>query len=275
MGGLSHRSSQQLKRAAGADFRLANSNGRLKYGFEMSAATQPKLDTSSVQTRQALIEAGGAVFAEVGFHNATVREICRRAGANGAAVNYHFGDKDALYREVLAYYQARALQKFPLDMGVQPGAPAPARLRAFVRSFLLRIFDHSSDAWHGKLISREMIDPTSALDAIVVERIRPQAQHLGAIVRELIGGEADPETVRLCSFSLVSQCLFYHHCQPVVSRLFPEQKFSTEQVEKLADHITSFSLAAIKACSRRGKEAERPLVPKKSASSPRRLRAAR
>ena len=120
-----------------------------------------------------------------------------------------------------------------------------------------------------------MIDPTSALDAIVVERIRPQAQHLGAIVRELIGGEADPETVRLCSFSLVSQCLFYHHCQPVVSRLFPEQKFSTEQVEKLADHITSFSLAAIKACSRRGKEAQRPLASKKSASSPRRLRAAR
>ena len=237
----------------------------------MAAATQLKLDTSSAQTRQALIVAGGAVFAEVGFHNATVREICRRAGANIAAVHYHFGDKGALYREVLAYYQARALQKFPLDLGVRPGAPAPERLRAFVRSFLLRIFDHSSDAWHGKLISREMIDPTSALDAIVVERIRPQALHLGGIVRELLGGQPDPETVRLCSFSVVSQCLFYHHCQPVVSRLFPEQKFSPEQIERLADHITSFSLAAIKACSRRGKEAERPLAPRKSASSPRRL----
>ena len=232
----------------------------------MAAVTQSKLDTSAAQTRQALIVSGGAVFAEVGFHNATVREICRRAGANIAAVNYHFGDKDALYREVLAYYQARSLQKFPLDLGVRPGATATERLRAFVRSFLLRIFDHSSDAWHGKLISREMIDPTSALDAIVVERIRPQAQHLGAIVRELLGGQPDPETVRLCSFSVVSQCLFYHHCQPVVCRLFPEQKFSPEQVEKLADHITSFSLAAIKDAarvgSRRGNEAEIKRAPK-------------
>jgi TetR/AcrR family transcriptional regulator, regulator of cefoperazone and chloramphenicol sensitivity len=230
----------------------------LKYAFEMVAAP-PKADTSSAQTRQALIEAGGAVFAEVGFHNATVREICHRAGANIASVNYHFGDKGALYRAVLAYYQGRALQKYPLDLGVRPGAAAADRLRAFVRSFLLRIFDPSSDAWHGKLISREMIDPTTALDEILVERIRPQAQHLGGIVRELLGGEPDPDTVRLCSFSVVSQCLFYHHCQPVVLRLFPEQKFSPEQIERLADHITSFSLAAITAAASRAAAASKGL----------------
>ncbi len=223
-------------------------------------AAAPQVDASALQTRQSLIEAGGAVFAEVGFHNSTVREICRRAGANIAAVNYHFGDKAALYREVLDYYQSRSLQKFPLELGVRSSAPAAERLRAFVRSFLLRIFDHSSDAWHGKLISREMIDPTNALDAIVVERIRPQAQHLGGIVRELLGGDPNVELVRLCSFSVVSQCLFYHHCQPVVSRLFPEQKFSPEDIERLAEHITRFSLAAIKAIAR-----------KQSAASSRRL----
>ena len=63
----------------------------------MIAASVNKLDTASAQTRQALIEAGGAVFAEQGFHDATVRDICARAGANIAAVHYHFGDKEALY----------------------------------------------------------------------------------------------------------------------------------------------------------------------------------
>ena len=125
----------------------------------MSAATQPKLDTSSAQTRQALIEAGGAVFAEVGFHNATVREICRRAGANGAAVNYHFEDKAALYREVLAYYQARALQKFPLDMGVQPGAPATDRSNGSGKPEEL-VFDRPKSkkvgALHGRLSMRTL-----------------------------------------------------------------------------------------------------------------------
>lgn len=253
------------------NIKLANSNKCLKYAFEMASnAPGKKLDALSAQTRQALIEAGGAVFAEAGFHNATVREICRRAGANIAAVNYHFGDKDTLYREVLAYYQGRALQKFPLDLGVRPGAAPAERLKAFVRSFLLRIFDHSSDAWHGKLISREMIDPTDALDAIVVERIRPQAQHLGEIVRELLGGEPDAENVRLYSFSVVSQCLFYHHCGPVVRRLFPEQTFAPEQIERLADHITAFSLSAIQASGRRGTGAEPERAVQSSASKRRR-----
>jgi AcrR family transcriptional regulator len=51
---------------------------------------------SHVQTREALLEAAAQVFAELGFRAATVREICQRARANIASVNYHFGDKENL-----------------------------------------------------------------------------------------------------------------------------------------------------------------------------------
>ena len=70
------------------------------------------------ETRRQLLEAAGEVFATAGFRNATVREICRRAGANLAAVNYHFGDKEALYAEVLRYAQQKAFEKYPLLPGV-------------------------------------------------------------------------------------------------------------------------------------------------------------
>ena len=52
-------------------------------------------------TRKRLLGAATDVFAEHGYHGGTVREICRVAKVNLALVNYHFGDKMALYTEVL------------------------------------------------------------------------------------------------------------------------------------------------------------------------------
>ena len=199
------------------------------------------------ETRRQLIQAAGEVFAEFGFRNATVREICRRAGANVAAVNYHFGDKEKLYTEVLRYAQARALAKYPPLLDVAEDAPPERKLRAFVKSFLLRVFDKGPTAWHGKIMSREMIEPTAALDSLVEERMRPMAGQLWQIVSDILQCPLEDERVRLYAFSVVSKCVFYHHCRPVVSRLFPDQPaMDLARIERLAEHITGFSLAAMK-----------------------------
>lgn len=198
------------------------------------------------ETRHQLLEAAGGVFATAGFHNATVREICQRAGANLAAVNYHFGDKEGLYAEVLRYAQQKAFEKYPLLPGVGADASPTDKLRAFVRSFLLRIFDSEPTAWFGKMMLREMIEPTGALDSLLEERMRPMADQLRGIVAEILGGSPSDDRTRLCSLSVVSQCVFYHHCRRVVTRMFPEQRLDATAVEPLADHITQFSLAAMK-----------------------------
>jgi TetR/AcrR family transcriptional regulator, regulator of cefoperazone and chloramphenicol sensitivity len=198
------------------------------------------------ETRSQLLDAAGEVFAEVGFRHATVREICRRAGANVAAVNYHFGDKETLYTEVLRHSQQKAFAKYPPLLGVAADAPPEEKLGAFVRSFLLRIFDEGSFAWFGKMMSREMVEPTEALDSLVAERLRPMANLLLGLVADILGRPPHDEAVRLCCFSIVSQCVFYHHCRTMILRLFPEQRLDASAVEQLAGHIARFSLAAMK-----------------------------
>ena len=205
-----------------------------------------KIIASPAETRQSLLEAAGAVFAEHGYRGTTVREICQRARANVAAVNYHFGDKEQLYLEVLRHSHSQAVGKFPVDLGVDAKAPPAERLCAFIRSFLLRIFDTGPTAGMGKLMSMEMINPSHALDTLVEERIRPMADQLRGIVLEIMGAKANGEDARLCGLSIVSQCLFYVHCRSVVLRLYPNQQFEAEDIEKLAEHITRFSLAALK-----------------------------
>jgi len=201
-------------------------------------------------TRQRLLDAGLEVFARDGFRGATIERICRRAGANIAAAHYHFGDKRRLYAAVFADAERRALASAPAEAAAD-GAPA-ARLRAHVASFLHRLLDPNRPAWMAQLLAHELVDPTPALDRIVRRRMRANHQQIAAILQELAPG-ARPDAIRLATLSVVAQCVFYRHSAAIVSRLYPDLDPARE-VERIADHVTRFSLAGIASLRERRKD---------------------
>jgi len=220
---------------------------------------------AGLATPAQLVAAASEVFAAAGFRGATVRDICRQAGANVAAVNYHFGGKEGLYEEVLRCGLRQTLALFPPDGRVAKGASAEQRLRGFVRSFLQRLLATGPDACHGRLLMREMVDPTPALDAVVVKEIRALMEHLGGMVRELLGAEVSAMQVQLGAASVVSQVVFYHHCRPVIPRAFPGLEPVLGDLDALTDHIVRFSMAGLGQVARHAKpEGDRATPPRKT-----------
>lgn len=198
----------------------------------------------SADTRRRLLEAAVEVFAEDGFRKATIDRICRRARANIAAVHYHFGDKQELYTAVFEYAQERATQDHPATEG-DSEAPAEEQLRAHIEAFLGRLLDPHRPAWLAHLLAHEMIEPTPALDRLVRRRMRATHKQLGGILRELLGPAASDDAVRDCTLSVIAQCVFYRNSAPVITRLYPEM-IPSKEVARIADHITNFSLAAVR-----------------------------
>jgi AcrR family transcriptional regulator len=196
-------------------------------------------------TRHRLLDAAGGVFAAQGFQRATVREICHKAQANVAAINYHFRDKEGLYDAVLRESHREAHEKYPPTLGLGPNPTPQERLYAFVRSFLLRLFDPGRPAWHGLLMAREMVEPTAAFAAVIEESTRPRYDLLKEIVRNLLGPEESEERVWLCANSVLGQCLHYHHARHVLARLHGQLPACMRDVGVLADHIVEFSLGAM------------------------------
>ena len=217
--------------------------------FENKLRSTPNM--RSIETEKRLLEAAGEIFAECGYRAATVRQICEKAGANLAAVNYHFGDKEGLYMAVLRSVPDAHAEKYPSNVGLKPKATAKQKLSAYVQSLLHRVFDEGHPGWHTKIIAREMIEPTRAFDSLLEEFARPVHQELASIVRELLDPRTSDEAVRLCMLSVMSQCVYYYNARSVIRRLYPEQKYDAEDIERLADHITKFSLGALKEFSER------------------------
>jgi len=201
------------------------------------------VNDTTPETRQRLVEAAAEVFAEHGFRHTTIRDICQKAGTNVASINYHFGDKGKLYRAVFDYARRCA----PPTLWIQDSIANPEeRLRAYVRGLITCVFAEGRPAWLGKLIAREMVEPTGALDEFVQEQIRPNHVRLKLLVKELIGPDTDDEVARLASFSISAQCVYYYHCRSVIAHLYPERHFDSDTISEIVDHILRFTLGGLK-----------------------------
>ncbi len=204
-------------------------------------------------TKVRLLEAAGAEFAESGFESARVRRICERAGANLAAVNYHFGDKNQLYVEaVLAAHQCGIAAE---GEGQESTLEPAEQLRSFIHHFLDHVLAiNQFDDWRHRLLLRELMDPTSASDVLIRESIRPKFERLQGILRRLLPG-ADDRELNAVTFSVIGQCLHYRMARTFTERLIGPEAFEQLDLGFLTDHITSFCLAAmghesLRGCSR-------------------------
>jgi AcrR family transcriptional regulator len=194
-------------------------------------------------TRVRLLEAAGEVFAEKGFQAATVREICSRAGANVAAVNYHFGDKQRLYVEVMRYAH-RGFAEHPLPRWA-PGTPLADKLRAFIEQMLADMQEDAGPSWRRRLMMREMAEPTEACLAVMHAFIQPRREMLREILGEILPPDLPEADRQLIAYSIVGQCLFHRVHWPIVKMMTGEEMFRSFDLARLTEHITRFSLAAL------------------------------
>lgn len=195
-------------------------------------------------TRDKLLEAAGRVFAERGYEAATVREICVKAGANVAAVNYHFRDKAGLYVQVLQY-SMRAAQVEAIRHTLTQDAPPEEILRAVIKLRLQGIC-RGVPGWHFRIMAREMAQPTPAMSNIIKRVSVPMYRRMLELVASILGLSPEDETTKLCAHSILGQIFIYAAASPVLLRLWPDLRMTPQQVERIADHIADFSLAYLR-----------------------------
>ena len=194
-------------------------------------------------TRKRLFAAGIKVFAEKGFRDATVREICKQAGAaNINSINYYFGSKEMLYREILELIFS---EYDSYDLGDWNRKSPKDQLKEMISNFCRMLYKNNaftSDIT--AIFVNEMTRPSPFIEDLVDKYNRPRIKRHLNIFRELLGDGATEDMVRDCLVSVSGQLLYYSFAWPVFSRLFPD--YSTDKShEAWAEHVFEFSMGGI------------------------------
>jgi TetR/AcrR family transcriptional regulator, regulator of cefoperazone and chloramphenicol sensitivity len=211
----------------------------------MKKLQRSKSKRTGGDTRSRLIEAATATFAERGYQAATTREICVRALANPAAVNYHFGDKLGLYKATLKALIGR--QEASIEERALSEMPAECALRTFIRAMFENLGGPDAVDQYTRLMAHELSEPTPGLALVVDQIIAPRARLLSGIVARLTSGSARSLPTRLAAHSIMAQVVHYMHARPVIKMLWPRWHMTPAVRRQIADHVTNFSLAGLRA----------------------------
>ena len=203
----------------------------------------PRLSDNSDETHRRLLDAALLIFAEKGFEAATTRQICERAKANPAAVNYHFGDKLGLYKAVLqtvvAVQRGRVAEQDLADLEPE------VALREFIRRMVAALSVQPTDPYQ-RLMVNEMAQPSAGLAVMVECIMRPRSKLLCDLVSRIIGSTPKSWQTRFAVYSVISQIVHFMHARPVIQLLWPDWQGDAAMTRRLAAHIEEFSLSALR-----------------------------
>jgi len=210
-------------------------------------ARKPIAKKNDSSTRQRLLEAAGRVFAEQGFDRAMCKEICRRAGVNTAAINYHFGGIENLYVALLDEIRNRmaATDSVVAAIGAEPGAKN--KLRAIFAIIVGATLRSDSFAWMGQIIGRELITPSGASETLWKNARVRIALFKHEIAKDLGLPEDHPAVERGCVSVMAPMHWLLIVDRSLIKRIFPNLGFSPNDADALIDHMTDFAFAGLRA----------------------------
>lgn len=213
-------------------------------------APPPPRSTQSGVTRDRILAAAERLFAQHGFGGTTMRALTREAGANLAAVNYHFGSKDGLLEEVFRTYlepiNRERLQLLREAESASRGAPLPIRtllelyLAPAVRSLAQR---HSGLP---SILSRLHHEPHPAVEQLILKVSLPVVTAYGAAVQRSLP-QVDARRVLLRGHFMIGAMLFMlGHGRVLIHGMLPEGAPPLE-AEELLRELLDFCEAGFRA----------------------------
>jgi AcrR family transcriptional regulator len=199
-------------------------------------------------TREALLDAAESLFAEHGVQAASLRAITQQAGANLAAVHYHFGSKEGLVRAVFSRRVGPLNQERlrRLDECEREQGEVEEVVRAFVEPLLkMRREAPEGSRQFARLMGRSFNEPNEEVRTIVSEEFGPMVRRFTAALARRLPHLQEREI--LWRFHFVAGAMAHTvSCGDLLER-YSEGACRAGDVEEALEHLITFVAAGLRA----------------------------
>jgi AcrR family transcriptional regulator len=197
-------------------------------------------DNRGAETRQRLIHSALEVFGEYGFDGASTRMLAERAGANLAAIPYHFGSKEGLYRAAAEYiveFSKRELQpiidrieRMAMERKVSRRAASELLEELLQRFSSLVIGSSEADSWAG-FIMREQLHPGAAFEILfegLMKKLIDAASRMLAITLRM---RPDDPRLMITTQTVLGQIVIFRSGRAAVLRQLGWKEISADRLK--------------------------------------------
>jgi AcrR family transcriptional regulator len=203
---------------------------------------------NNTTTRDRLLKVAEKLFAQKGYDSVSVREITNAAHCNLAAVNYHFGNKKALYqhmfRERWMSRAQRILACFEENLAGRDETSFSSVIQSLAEAFIKGPLTDEERLYHFQLMTRELIKPTDAFEIVATETMRPFFEKLGQRLKPFLSDGVDEERALLNILSIISMVIYFNFARVPVSRIIGHA-YDEPFKDRLVRHIVQFSLSGM------------------------------
>ena len=195
-------------------------------------------------TRTRILQAAGELFATTGYAETTSKSIASRAQVDLASINYHFGNRSGLYQAVLVQAHNQLVSYADLQKIAGSASSPSEKLRILIGLLVNRAIGQPQ-GWHLHVLARELLAPSSHLQLLFQDVLRPKLAVILQILSEITKIPLGDPALTRCLVSVAAPCLML----VVGARGVPGPLQETSQMSQdaLVEHLYRFSLGGLKA----------------------------
>ncbi len=193
-------------------------------------------------TRERILEGALDLFGERGLTGTTVRDIAARSKVNVAAISYHFGGKEELYRAVaetvIGAIGGRVRSRIGPLVATLPSDPERALhvLEELFTTFVDVIVGPEEMRRVARFVIREQMQPTSAFEVLfaMLSEFHGMATRLFAMAA---GCDPNTEDSKLRVFMVFGQVLVFRIAEPAILRRLGRERYDAALLDRIKADI--------------------------------------